>query len=100
MAGRHSYMTELRAAISRIVVGRDSISLAALEAELPAHFHIELPSRVTLAKAITGPGWIKITHPGPGAVYRRQSINGAPTEVTAGAPANPSTCQPENAHDR
>jgi len=67
---RARYSAELRAAIGRLLVGRATVSLVAIERDLPAEFAGEVPSRVTLGKHVVALGWTKVQRPGSGATYR------------------------------
>lgn len=65
---RAAYNAELKAAVSGILAGRGLTPLATIERELPAA--IATPSRTTLAKIVTGLGWVKVERPGSGALYQ------------------------------
>lgn len=70
---RTAYMAELRKDVSIIAGERAEVTLSMVERELPAHWEAQKPSRVTLAKALTGLGWRKVERPGSGARYARPS---------------------------
>ena len=70
---RATYMAELRAAIAEILIGRDTVTLQEIEANLPAEFAGRIPGRVTLSKAVVGLDWLRAPRPaaaGP-AIYHR-----------------------------
>lgn len=70
---RSAYMAELRKDVVTIAGERPELTLTMIERELPARWEAQKPSRVTLAKALTGLGWRKVERPGSGARYARPS---------------------------
>lgn len=73
MTRRATYMAELRAAIAEILIGRETVTLDEIEANLPTGFIGRVPGRVTLSKAVVGLGWWRAPRPaaaGP-AIYHR-----------------------------
>lgn len=65
---RATYNAELKTAVAAVLAGRGTTALATIERELPAT--IARPGRTTLAKIVTGLGWVKAQGPGSGALYR------------------------------
>lgn len=68
---RAKFMVELRADVSKLMAERPQITPTMVERELPDRWRDQMPSRLTIANAITGLGWTKQQRPGSGAVYIR-----------------------------
>lgn len=70
MSPRKIYNRDLREAIDKVLVGRNEIWIADLALAIyGAGFQHEKPSPSTLAKLLTGRGWIKTVSNMPGTLY-------------------------------